>query len=473
MASILEQVAEAYADGRYLDAYACGRPLGPVQNWPGTEGRVLAGRLIAHLGAERLSWAIRLRAYRSDPTHADAQYYALWAVLSTRSPWKAWRLAQEIHTGEEPPRHFDSRQWADWLAIRARLFATFRDFDAADACIRQALEVAPQSPWIHVEHAGVLWAEDQYAQALEAALRSMEFKPWFRPAVQSAASLHVLLGDMAAGMRLLYEAAERLQCAQIWLQLASLHHEMQQPREALDALDCAERMMPLIEPKTAKGLILLRRDAHDRLGEREQAAAWALKLDKHFFDKELARHLNDPQRTGERKLLDVPFVRQHHVTCAPATLTAICHYWNKPADHLEIAEEICYDGTPWHSERQWVEDRGFVVREFRTTPQAARELVDRGLPFTLTTVNAANAHLQAICGYDTLRGVLLMRDPYIPHIGEMLADRMHEAYGATGPRGMVFVPQEEAYRLEGLDLPDQDAFDHYYNLQRALLKLRA
>ena len=44
-------------------------------------------------------------------------------------------------------------------------------------------------------------------------------------------------------------------------------------------------------------------------------------------------------------------------------------------------------------------DIGYVVREFTVTPPTVRALIDLGLPFTLTTVEPASAHLQAVIGY--------------------------------------------------------------------------
>ena len=84
-------------------------------------------------------------------------------------------------------------------------------------------------------------------------------------------------------------------------------------------------------------------------------------------------------------MLPVGFVRQHYQTCAPATLAALSRYWSLAADHLEIAERICYDGTPNHSERSWAEEQGFVVREFTADWIMACALIDAGIPFTLTT----------------------------------------------------------------------------------------
>jgi hypothetical protein len=70
--------------------------------------------------------------------------------------------------------------------------------------------------------------------------------------------------------------------------------------------------------------------------------------------------------------LDVSFVRQHFKTCAPATLAAIGRFWQLPAEHLKLAEAICYDGTPHWQQRQWAEDNGWCVREFNVTHESAK-----------------------------------------------------------------------------------------------------
>ena len=44
--------------------------------------------------------------------------------------------------------------------------------------------------------------------------------------------------------------------------------------------------------------------------------------------------------------------------------------------------------------------------------EPAQALIHRGIPFTFTTVDPANAHVQAVIGYDGRRGTLVIRDPY-------------------------------------------------------------
>ncbi len=135
---------------------------------------------------------------------------------------------------------------------------------------------------------------------------------------------------------------------------------------------------------------------------------------------------------------------------------------------MEVAEQICYDGTPAHSERAWAVQNGWIAREFTVTWESAAALLDRGMPFTFTTVAPGTAHLQAVIGYDSRRGTLLTRDPSQRLFGEALGEELLESLRSTGPRGMAMAPAERAELLAGIELPDADLFDRYYDLQQAL-----
>src|SRR5205085_11386152 len=116
-----------------------------------------------------------------------------------------------------------------------------------------------------------------------------------------------------------------------------------------------------------------------------------------------------------------------------ATLSAISRFWKKPAQHLEVAEAICYDGTPSHSERHWAERQGWRAREFTVTWEAAVALLEHQIPFTLTTSEITSGHLQAVVGYDELRQTLWIRDPFHYCASEFIFKALAERYRATGP----------------------------------------
>src|SRR5206468_4211286 len=114
------------------------------------------------------------------------------------------------------------------------------------------------------------------------------------------------------------------------------------------------------------------------------------------------------------------------------------------------------------------EQNGFLTREFSVTWPAAVGLLERGIPFTLTTTEAVEGHLQAAIGLDETRGTLLIRDPFVYYTAEFIAEPFFERYRAWGPRGMVMVPRARGELLDGLGLPDAALYDQLYTLQRAL-----
>ena len=142
----------------------------------------------------------------------------------------------------------------------------------------------------------------------------------------------------------------------------------------------------------------------------------------------------------------VPFVRQHHLTCSPASFASLTEFWGRPVDHLALARAITYDGTPGFKERKWAEENGWATREFRVTWDAGVGLLDSGLPFTLVTVGAESAHEQVVTGYDARRGVFLIRDPGGPLPSEFLAGPLLEDQEVVGPRGLLAVPGDQAGR---------------------------
>ncbi|MBK9394983.1 MAG: tetratricopeptide repeat protein [Uliginosibacterium sp.] len=205
-------------------------------------------------------------------------------------------------------------------------------------------------------------------------------------------------------------------------------------------------------------------------GNLAEARAEAAQVIGPGFYENILQRIDDGATSQRHVVLPVGFVRQHWKTCAPATLSALCHYFGLPANHLDIAEEICYDGTTDYSERRWASENGLYAREFRLDWLSAQALLDAGIPFTLATVSAGSGHLQAVIGYDLLRGSLLIRDPFQPTHAEFDAAALFESHQASGPRAMVIVPLAERARLDGIDLPEADLWDHYHALTAALAR---
>lgn len=459
----LRRVRDLYDRGLYLQAWTEAEKLGPLRQWRGTSARVLAGRLAGNLGAQRLGRVLHFRAWRDDRSNLEALYSYAYALLDRRGPLDSWNVLKPGGDFAEAPDPLRS----DLYALRAEIASLLRDFDTAEHWLARAEKLTPDRAWTHVARSRVLEHEDRYEEALEAVRKGLALRPWYRPAVQAMGHLLQLLDRDPEALTFLREASRQIESGAVVVQIAALEVELGHHAEARKTCERIEALHPLLEEDLRTWLSARRCDTAYACGDLSAARDHALRIKTPFYQR-FAERLSDGQVDGRRVLLPVGFVRQHHMTCAPATLSAISRYWDMSAEHLTVAEEICYDGTPAHSERRWAEQNGWTAREFTVTWESARALIDRGIPFTLTTVEPASAHLQALIGYDGRRSSYIVRDPYQRNYGEFLNPEMLDRYRSTGPRGMMLIPRAKESTLEGIELPEASLYDFLYALQQAL-----
>lgn len=459
----LAKVLDLYHQGLYLQAYRLAETFGPLRQWTGAPGRVMAGRLAYHLGSPRLAMYMHYRAYREDPEDPEARYYNARALLERRGPLRAWQFLKKCGPMRQGPAEIRS----DWLAFHACVLGRLRDFDAAETWLAQAENVCPEHPWTYIERSALLELEDRYEESLAAARLCLERHPWYRPAVQAVAHGLQLLDRDREALELLTESAKRIESGPLVAFLAVLQTELGLYAEARKSYERLAELSPLMDKELSKWVAARRSDAAYYCGDYAEAARFAREVQDPCYDK-IAERLAQSPLTGRHVQLDVSFVRQHFQTCVPATLTAIARFWKMPAEHLEVAAAICYDGTPDHRERAWAEEHGWTTREFTISWDSTVALIDRGVPFSLTTAEAGNAHMQGVIGYDSCRGTLIVREPSMRYFNEFMAETLLEKYRSVGPRGMALVPREQAHLLADLDLPDAPLYDQLYQVQRAL-----
>jgi tetratricopeptide (TPR) repeat protein len=459
----LEQVSDLYARGYYLQAYRISESIGPLAEWEGTPAMLLAGFLANNLGSQTLGRQLHLKAYRLDPNNGEAAYYKAGSILARRGPLAAWYFMRRIGETIDGSATVQS----DWLASHATVLGALRDFDAAAEWLAKAEKLDPNNPWLWVERSHLLELEDRYEEALTAAHHALGLHPYFRPGVQALAHLLVLLGRDADALDVLNEAAGKIESCWLVAQLARLQTELGLHREARQSIERFAELAPLRDKDIEQWLAAQRADAAYLCGD-YRAALHYTELSESPFHKLTAEKMQAAAADASRVLLSLGFVRQHHVTCVPATLTLISRFWHMPADHLSVVEAICYDGTPARSERDWAEKQGWFTREFCVNWDDTVKLIDRGVPFTFTTVEPGNAHMQAVIGYDSRRGTILARDPYDRNLVEYAAKETFERYRSSGPRGMAMVPLAQKHLLENLELREADLYDGLYQVQQAL-----
>lgn len=462
----LNALQSMYDAGRYLDAWRFAKTFAPLETWTGTHALVLGGRLASQWGDIGLSNRLHVRAHRQAPHDDTTFYYFILTAHSKHGAFEALRLLSARTASLEGVPETLAR--ADLWIQQARLLAGFRDFDAADACLALAEQAFPTHAWLWAEKSGVLREQDRYEDALAAAREAVRLHPWYRPAIQAQVHLLQLLGRDDEALALLDESALHLQCAALSQTRVLALEEKARHADMLVELDRLAELQPLASTSQTRWRAARRCDAAHRLGDDILALASAREAGPGYYEDIVKRLSAAPESGARRVLLTVGFIRQHHMTCAPATMAALSHYWERPVDHLELARAICYDGTPAHLERAWAEEHGWIVREFRVTWDSARALLDRGCPFALVTVGVRSGHMQAVIGYDSRLGTLLIRDPYQRSYGEWLAASLFENHAASGPRGMIMIPADRAALLDGIALPDEAQHTYLYSLQLAL-----
>jgi tetratricopeptide (TPR) repeat protein len=462
----LESIRTLARDGRVLDAWRMVEATGlPPKDWPCGEALHTVAGLVGSLGAHRLRSALEWRNWRADRANPRFFYQALFGRLRSVP---GVMLAKEVAAFLETVPADNRKARADLLTMLAWLHALHRDFKPAFRQLDEALDLHGDSSWIHVEHSVVLQMADRYDEALAAARRAVALRPLYQVAVAQCADVLSLLGSDDEAIAMLRQGEQATQHPAFSTRLQAFYSEREDHVAALACLDRIEAHSPLMEKGFAKWLAGRRADFHYLAGNLDACLANCDHAGEGFHQK-LAEHLRQPgawQRPRVR--LAVPFVRQHRMTCAPATLAAISAFWQQAHDHLAIAAAICHEGTPWHKERLWAEDHGFTVREFRVTCESLQAVINRGIPFTLTTSYITGGHLQACVGYDLRAGTVLMRDPTERHYREMYLDALLENHPLDGPRGMILIPADRAAVLDGLELPCEAAYNALHRLHQAI-----
>jgi cellulose synthase operon protein C len=472
---IFVQIEASYDAGLYLQAYQ--------QAWIADRTHtdrasmmVLAGKIANQVGAPRLARWLHLKAGREFPTSAPAAYRYAQALLHSQGLLKTWQFTQNWVL----PHDITSRQTAEWWALQAHLLGHWRDFDAADRLITQAQAFDPDNPWLGIEQAWLLAQQDRLDEALITVETSLQQRPWNRSAIAMAVHLHDRLGQPDRAYKYLEASQDHLESGALVLQLAHRQKDQGDYDRAAQSYDRYETLMPLLERREQECLAAWRSEVAYGQEDLAQTRFWAKQVPGAFYQA-LVDRLDANLVHPERVLLPVKFIAQHHMTCVPATLAMLSQFWGMPIDQQTIALTIDpageQAGISAQQQRHWAEQQGWLVREFTVTWESSIALIDRGVPFSVSTIDVSSAHLRAVVGYDKTLQQLLLRDPQQTNLATVWATTFFSTYAATGPRGMVMLPADRADLLDHLELPDAalydqplvtlvaDAPDHYITLQ--------
>lgn len=459
----LENILQLQEQGLNLQAYAAASMIAPLNEWEGVEARLLAARLAFNLGAEKLSDRWAKRAWLEDPTHGEAAFYRTSDIVNVRGPIRALIFARKI----EDSLTGDARAMSWWHSMIAQLLASLRDFKGAEERVAKAYEADPDESWARVVQARVFELQDRYDDAVAVAEEGYRLAPAKRSNISYYAYLLQLRERYQEAREVLERATRELENGWIVRELADLQTQLDDHESAFESLKRVPELLPMRDAETEKALFASLSDAAYMVGNVGTAIDYAERSGTPFHLK-VAERLKSDQANNRRAILKTGFLRQHDVTCAPATIANAARFWGRDARHLEIAEAICYDGTPAFKERDWADANDWHAVEFTLNWENMKSLIDRGIPFSLTTTFPGTGHMQLVTGYDEHRGTTIIRDPFIPQLREFATDGLLEEQKSSGPRCMAIVPSEKTAMLDGIDFLDREIYDLNHEVQIAL-----
>lgn len=461
----LQEVRKLHEKSLHLQAYNLANSIAPISEWKDPEAVLLASHIVFQLGAVKLSEKLVKKVWRNNKNHPRALFYRAADILHSKGALPTLVFLNKYG------QHFqgDEKLTSWWYSLYSQVFTQLRDFKTADLWHQKAAEIRPNESWVWVAKSYTLEQQDLYQKSLEIARKAYQLDKTQRTTISQLANILMLLERYEEALEILNSAANELENFWILRQLADLQTELGLHSQSLQSFERMFELFPFHEKEIEKFLYAGWSDAAYMNGDIPKAIEFAEKSQSPFHLK-IQENLKTLKGDEKRVHLKLGFIRQHHLTCAPATISNIARFWQKKAEHLELADQMCYEGTPAYKERIWATENGWETREFTVNWENTVELIDRGIPFTLATIHPGGGHLQAIVGYDEKRRTMLVRDPYYQRFDEFLADELLENQKSNGPRGMALVPKDKAQLLDGLNFLESRHYDYLFEVDSALEK---
>jgi tetratricopeptide (TPR) repeat protein len=453
----LENLEALYNQSKFLDAYektkSYWEPSTDLSSLS-TGELILAGRLANRLGGRRLCRWLFCKAYKREPRDPNVRYFTRSLRLRNLDFWDEVRSLE----GEPLLGAADPELEASWLASHAVTWATLRDFERAEACLKHARSYSPSQGWVESCESYVLGMADRWEDALKAGEQSWKLSHAAPYAVQSVGLCMLNLGRGSEAASRVTERAADCQSYEVvhfaaWLQctLAERYEGDERLQVITRARDLADRLpglAPLADRETQADFAHIHLDIASLSGDHQEMESWAEKVRSPYFRKVL----QNLRRNAGGKRIRLPHLHllQKHQACLPTSIASVLASQNVAIDPGTMAAEITFGGTPFWAAAEWLEKRGFDVRFFRVTAEVARRLIQNGIAFVLSLESDENSHAVAAVGLDEAAETLLVQDPSSFRSSEYLLEGIQQLHGPLGPVGMTVVPKVNAHLLDGL-----------------------
>jgi tetratricopeptide (TPR) repeat protein len=451
--TIVNAVLDLCKLGLYCDALSkAQKEWGEINTWTTQDQLLIAIRLYMNLGGDRKSDALLLKLWRNNKECPVLLNKIFFYKLNKCGPI----LTSEFVKQHDSVFSSNSKNTSDFLGFKSIIQRIFKNYYQADMLLDKAIVIDPSDTWLTSLKIQLQFEQNENSDAQQQAENHFSAYP---SAYNMRAVSNILTKreGTKASIEFYEKHINQYQSASVLFEYASLlagNHEWLKCEQAIIRFE----QIRIVEDKL-DNKFLIQWKAQISIHKQEiDKALTLLSPVKHGYWKIVCNNLKKSKGKLNRKILNVPFIRQEHMTCAPTTLSALCKYWGDDYSSKDIADKICFDGTPDTKERQWLRDKSYVYKEFELESELAYSLIDSDIPFALVTTDGFSSHIQAVIGYNQQIGTIYIMDPSNAIMQEMLTKETIESEGYSGARCIAFVPQDKSELLSSFTFPASELY---------------
>ncbi|MFZ6029326.1 MAG: C39 family peptidase [Chloroflexota bacterium] len=294
-------------------------------------------------------------------------------------------------------------------------------WNLADAHIRQAIELDPNSPHVLRAQARLRLIADQRLEARAVYDRMAKLdSAWARTYARwGLAYVAYLLGEFE-------------QAAVLGEEALAASDEIITPIFTLVYVALAGEDLPALERLVAM------------LAARSPQAENLARLQEDLAQLK-ARQAGDERR----RLAAFPSLVQRRNYCGPSTIELVLRYWQGGLDltNDQIAQHVKFphSGTPPYRMREFFHMIGFDTVRCTASAEQLKMLVDAGYPAIVEQEYSNSSHVAVVIGYDNAAGKIELQDPMTHAVTAMPVDQLNRLRRLYGDSAIVAFPNNQGH----------------------------
>lgn len=142
--------------------------------------------------------------------------------------------------------------------------------------------------------------------------------------------------------------------------------------------------------------------------------------------------------------VEVPYVHQVENYCGPATLAMVFRYWDRSADHHELAsyfEPFPEKGLSGVQLKELARKNGFSAYSFLGHPEKIREHLRKGWPVIVALDLKRSNHFVLVVGWDASRREWLVHDPAVGPYQRRSEDQFAKQWAKLDNWSLLVLPE--------------------------------